>query len=255
MTMTTSSVTTNTAVMFGGGLYVHGGATALVTDDTLENNAARFGGGIANDGATTTVLRGAIRKGTAQSGGGVANLGGTFTGNTTTINNNTAGNGGGVFQTQASGIAAMTLDQASVHDNKATSASGGGGIYVDSGQFALAAVKREDHGHRLARGQRVVARRQVHVELAGAPPAVDDRRKAGLVEHAIRAARRGDRRLAGVAGARACVDRDGGEGREGFGGVDATGTGDTEAGKKQRASGHGHASFTRCSTSRRPQLA
>ncbi|MFD0502066.1 hypothetical protein ACFQ0G_02145 [Streptomyces chiangmaiensis] len=92
--------------VFGGGILNNAGGTVALTDSTVRNNAAQFGGGIANlavGGGTVTVTRSRVR------------------------NNMASISAGGIFVGQNSTLA---LSDSTVQDNHAQF---GGGILNDAG--------------------------------------------------------------------------------------------------------------------------
>ena len=84
----------------GGGIYNAGGSAVLtVTDSTIRNNSARYGGGIYNVSGTATITNTTITENGATTGGGITNNAGVVNLNNVTVARNnvtgTAGGGGG----------------------------------------------------------------------------------------------------------------------------------------------------------------
>jgi predicted outer membrane repeat protein len=102
-----------------------------LTDSTLDSNtAADYGGGIYSEG-TLTIAGSTIQNNTATSegGGGVYLQAGTTTVTASTLYSNTAAYGGGI---QVSLSGALTVSSSTFTDNSTTSASGGGGLITYS---------------------------------------------------------------------------------------------------------------------------
>jgi fibronectin-binding autotransporter adhesin len=123
----------NSAVSRGGGIFnvtIAGRIGNLtITSTVVDDNTARFGGGIHND-ATLTFTDGSLSGNSAATGGGLFNTErGTLTLSSSVVSNNAAiGSwGGGVFN--AGGVA--TIRSSTIRNNEAV-ATGGGVDYRDS---------------------------------------------------------------------------------------------------------------------------
>jgi hypothetical protein len=94
LTLTQSTVSSNTARYSGGGIRNYG--TLTLTQSTVRGNSAGFGGGLDNSG-TLTLTQSTVSSNRADSGGGLINEG-TLTLTHSTISGNTAGYyGGGLY--------------------------------------------------------------------------------------------------------------------------------------------------------------
>ena len=120
---------------YGGGIYIHGGATiTTLSNSTISGNSAYFGGGIFihSNATLTSLINSTICGNTISSdGGGIyINENATLTTlSNTTINGNTssAGTGGGIYL-QYGGVI-TTLSNSTISGN--TALNGGCGIAVD----------------------------------------------------------------------------------------------------------------------------
>ena len=123
LTVENSTISGNTATLFGGGLY-HNGGSATVTNSTISGNAGGTigGGGIYNQG-DITLTNSTISGNSASSGGGVFNAFGTVTVTNSTISSNSAAGVGGGIQNPAG--TTLTVASSTVSGN---SAGAGGGI-------------------------------------------------------------------------------------------------------------------------------
>ena len=121
ITVTNSTITNNDAD-YGGGIFAAPGATTTITDSTLSSNTAslRGGGAIANRG-DLTVTDSTLSGNSAQTGGGGIYNDGTATITNCTIYNNTASQGGGLDN-----LGSTTLTSCTVTDNNAYGGAGGG---------------------------------------------------------------------------------------------------------------------------------
>jgi hypothetical protein len=131
VTLTNSSLASNTTYGGGGGLANFGGTVTLTNSSLARNTAYRGGGGIDNSG-TLMLINSTLDSNTAYSdGGGIFNNGNfailTLTDSTLT-HNTSSGNGGGISNF-ASGT--QTLTNSTLYDNRA--GSNGGGIWTFSG--------------------------------------------------------------------------------------------------------------------------
>lgn len=128
----TNMVIRNGTVTDNGGLIKNAGTLSL-TEVSLENGQAAFGGALYT-GGDLTVNRSLLRDSTATSDGGGFYQGGgvtTFT-NSTFSDNSATGNGGGLYLAAA---VTTTLDFATVAFN-AAAVTGGGGLY-NAGSLTL----------------------------------------------------------------------------------------------------------------------
>jgi CSLREA domain-containing protein len=169
-----SIITGNTTSGSGGGLYNYYDCTMNVSNSTINNNSAGFGGGVLSDG-TTNLTDVNITNNTAQNGGGIANgsrsmmtittsvvsqnsaensgggilasgnFGGRLTLNSSTISNNTALNSGGGISSHR---CTLTINLSSINDNSAVN---GGGIYND-GVFNTQTINNSTVRNNLASG-------------------------------------------------------------------------------------------------------
>ncbi|PTY01552.1 hypothetical protein DB346_12440 [Verrucomicrobia bacterium LW23] len=124
----TSTTTTN-----GGGIYINGGATTILTNTDVLSNTSGSGAGIfsASNANVLTITDSSISGNTAVSnGGGLYASGGTVTINNGTIADNiiSNGNGGGITLTGTAGT--IRINGTDILRNRST--SGGGGISVIS---------------------------------------------------------------------------------------------------------------------------
>jgi len=124
---------------FGGGISNRFGTSLTVENCTVSGNVAGSigGGGIANIGATTTIINSTISGNTTSSvGGGIANAFGTVTITNSTISGNSATGssssegGGGIFNGSSGGV---NLTNSTITNNSASNFGGGGGVQNPSG--------------------------------------------------------------------------------------------------------------------------
>jgi predicted outer membrane repeat protein len=118
LTVRDSTLTGNSAIYYGGGIFNFPAELATVIGCTLCGNSALDGGGIFNGNSATLVVRASTFSGNmaSDSGGGLFN-GGTATLQECTLSANAAGNaGGGIFNTNSG---TLTLDNSVVRDNSA----------------------------------------------------------------------------------------------------------------------------------------
>jgi CSLREA domain-containing protein len=112
----------------GGGISVYPNNALDLTDVTVRNNAANFGGGIANAGSLS-IKRSTIRNNTALQGGGLntsstlitAIANSTISDNAANGNAATQGLGGGIL----SSAGLLTINNATISNNSATTFGGG----------------------------------------------------------------------------------------------------------------------------------
>jgi hypothetical protein len=125
---------------YGGGVYNSSPSMLTVSDSTLSNNSALYGGGICNDGALT-VSNSILSGNTASSssfgyGGGVYNSSPSMlTVSDSTLSNNSALYGGGI---ENGGTA--TVSNSTLSGNSATGTYEGGGGIDNNGYLAMLAV-------------------------------------------------------------------------------------------------------------------
>ncbi len=126
VSLSNCTLESNSAV-YGGGLYVAGGAT--LSSCALESNSAVYGGGLYATGAGIVTLSSCtVASNSANYGGGLyAFTGGTVTLSSCTVESNSALSGGGLNINSGT----VTLTNCTVVSNSATVS--GGGIYVASG--------------------------------------------------------------------------------------------------------------------------
>jgi hypothetical protein len=122
VTVTSSTISGNSADLAGGGILNNGG-TVTVTGSTISgNSASSFGGGISNNGGTLIVINSTISgNSSADDGGGILNYNGTVIVTGSTISGNSAdlaGGGIGNF-----GIA--TITNSTISGNSADEFGGG----------------------------------------------------------------------------------------------------------------------------------
>jgi len=135
LTVTGAAFTENSAVAEGGGLAIHNGGAAQVTDTVVrDNHSDAGGGGVENSGMAVTLTRLTVTGNTAAlDGGGIESQGsGAFAIVDTTVSQNTAEHGGGVANV-ADGT--LQVRGSTFWDNRAR--VHGGGIYNASDADAL----------------------------------------------------------------------------------------------------------------------
>lgn len=137
LTLTNSTVTSNTAGSAGGG-GIYNTGTLTVTDSTISDNAGGLfgGGGILNTGGTATVTRSTV---SGNNNGGIANVnsGATLTLTNSTVSGNTASlDETGGIKNSGSG-AVLTLTNSTVTANTGNGFIATGGILNDQGTVNL----------------------------------------------------------------------------------------------------------------------
>ena len=132
LTLWNGSISGNSIVGNGGGVYVSAGCTFTMYGGSITNNTADLGGGVWSEG-TFTMHNGTISGNTATNNdGGVACANGTFTMNDGTISGNTAtNNGGGVY---VSDCCTFTMNDGTINGNSAS--YDGGGVWSE-GTFTM----------------------------------------------------------------------------------------------------------------------
>ena len=135
LTMTDGSIAGNTASLYGGGVYERKGGTFTMKNGSITGNTAssNFGGGVYVGKGTFTMDNGSITNNSSSVyGGGVHVSEGTFTMNNGSItNNSTSDKGGGVYV----GEGTFTMNNGSITNN--SSSDKGGGIYVNTGKISV----------------------------------------------------------------------------------------------------------------------
>ena len=129
----------------GGGIYNEAGATLLVVSSTISGNTAVvYGGGIYNAGATT-ISRSTVSNNTAENGGGVASFpastvltvaDSTIDGNVATAAIGYPQGGGGIWSHSVDASDQVTITRSTISDNTAAGAWGGG-VMVFTGRLTL----------------------------------------------------------------------------------------------------------------------
>lgn len=135
LTLSHSSVISNTATN-GGGVYNSGvGTNTTITQSTINNNTATVaGGGVYNNG-TMSVNSSTLDHNHARSGGGIDHRGTTLHMTNTTISQNEASDNGGGFYNR--GKASATLTHVTLSGNTANGADTGGNIFNDEASLTL----------------------------------------------------------------------------------------------------------------------
>jgi hypothetical protein len=137
LTVSGSTLTGNSAIVQGGGIFNYGGGLT-VSGSTLSDNSATsstygYGGGIVNIYGTVTVTGSALSGNSAtHGGGGIANEVGTLTVIGSTLSGNSANAGGGIFN--LSGTVTVS-NFSTISGNSA--GYGGGGIFNESGPLNI----------------------------------------------------------------------------------------------------------------------
>ncbi|MCI5159105.1 MAG: hypothetical protein D3906_11860, partial [Candidatus Electrothrix sp. AUS1_2] len=142
VTLINSTVSSNTADSYGGGIFNVNSGTVTLTNSTITGNSANDpnaggGGGIANVSGSTVILTNSTVSGNTASyyqGGGIYNANGTATLTNSTISGNTAmtAGGGGIYNNYSGTV---TLTNSTISGN--TASFYGGGIYNYSGTVTL----------------------------------------------------------------------------------------------------------------------
>ncbi|MFG2329160.1 hypothetical protein ACGFMM_05990 [Streptomyces sp. NPDC048604] len=135
----------------GGGILNNAGSTVEVTGTELRNNAAQFGGGIANlsvAGGAVTLDHSVLRDNTASVSGGAVFVGqqGTFSAIHSLLRDNTAQHGGGILADLGGRV---TLSDSAVRDNSVS--MNGGGLNMLGGS-TLVLIRSEVEGNRASDG-------------------------------------------------------------------------------------------------------
>ena len=139
LTLSDSSIVSNTTATKGGGIYSTGGVTT-VTNSTISNNVSNqvdgYGGGIfLSGGGTVTVTNSTISNNVSNQGGGIAILGTGMEGLTVTnsvISGNQTHSGGGGISAEG---ATVTVSNSSINGNMGQ--CNGGGIWTNMTQLTV----------------------------------------------------------------------------------------------------------------------
>ena len=137
VTVSESTISGNTASVYGGGI-VNDSGTLTVSDSTFSGNRGGSGGGIANFFGTTTVSGSTFSGNTARYGGGIWNNHGTLTVSDSTLSGNTALYfGGGIWNSEGgrTTVSGSTISANTISGNPAFYV--GGGIFNDSGTVTV----------------------------------------------------------------------------------------------------------------------
>ncbi|GBD26796.1 hypothetical protein HRbin30_02138 [bacterium HR30] len=122
LTVTTGTISNNSAGRFGGGIFNNNVGTVTLTNSTIKSNSAGIGVDVSGHGGTVTIMSSTITNNSAgDDGGGIVNVG-TATIATSTISNNSVGDAGGGIGNGGT----VTLTNSTISDN---SADFGGGIF------------------------------------------------------------------------------------------------------------------------------
>ncbi|MGD2157599.1 MAG: CSLREA domain-containing protein, partial [Anaerolineales bacterium] len=132
-----NSAISNNNATYGGGIYINGDITLILSKSTVADNVCAYNGaGIYNGGSSAfLVLHRSTIKGNDTglgNGGGIYHGSGDMTLNTCTVSGNTSGNSGGGIYTAGT----LTLNNSTIAHNAAdvnNSSGDGGGIYISNG--------------------------------------------------------------------------------------------------------------------------
>lgn len=128
LTLLNSTVSGNSSVTTGGGIYNDFGTTTIVTNSTVSGNTSGTGGGIYNTGGTLTLTNSTVSGNTAQSGsgGGIYSSSGTLNLTNSTVSGNTAGSdGGGIFKSGTLNLTGVTVTNNRSTSTTCTTCAGG----------------------------------------------------------------------------------------------------------------------------------
>ncbi len=133
LTLIHSAVTGNTAYIHGGGIF-NAGSVVTLTNSTVTSNTAttRSGGGIFNYFGDLTLIDSTVATNvTNEYGGGILNAYGSSTLTNSTVSTNTATiyDGGGIYNDGSEIGGDLTLTNSTVSGNKARSGGGIGSLY------------------------------------------------------------------------------------------------------------------------------
>lgn len=124
-TISSNTVTNNTASGSGGGIYVSYGSNHTISNNTVTGNTAANGGGIHIAGGSATVIGNTVTDNAAVTdGGGIfSDSGSRAFGNNIVTNNMAGDDGGGIYSTSSGAtFSGNTIDSNTAGDD-------GGGIY------------------------------------------------------------------------------------------------------------------------------
>jgi hypothetical protein len=125
------TISSSSAVVFGGAVYNFDDGSCTLTACTMVNNSSGSdGGGVFSNGMTTIQGCTIAKNSGGSGGGGIYNGAGTLAIDNTTISGNTAGNGGGVYDQ----VGRMTVTNCTITGNRAPS---GGGFRAHSGDHLI----------------------------------------------------------------------------------------------------------------------
>jgi CSLREA domain-containing protein len=126
MTITNSTISENSAAMYGGGIF--NGSMLTVVDTNVSNNSGQTGGGIFNNSLGSVQVVNSILSGNTSALGGAVENYGSLQLNGSTLAGNSSGQGGGIRNTGGN----ATLIASTISGN---SAEGAGGIENQIGTF------------------------------------------------------------------------------------------------------------------------
>jgi parallel beta helix pectate lyase-like protein/S-layer family protein/polymorphic membrane protein len=134
LTVTNSTISENSAA-YGGGIFNEGG-TVMMIDSTLSyNNVYMYGGGVYSQGGTVTVSNSTLSNNASVVGGGVYNAGGTMM----VSNSIFSYNSGDPLMSSAAGgiynIGTLTISDSTFSNNSAQDS--GGGIFHSGGTLTI----------------------------------------------------------------------------------------------------------------------
>ncbi|HNT74232.1 MAG TPA: choice-of-anchor D domain-containing protein [Anaerolineae bacterium] len=134
ITLTSSGgeISSNSAITYGGGVYVVAGNVAL-TGTQISNNVSSQGGGVYVNAGLITLHSAHIAGNYATFGGGIHIAGGNVALNDTQLVSNTATSGGGGVSLRGSGTT-LSANNGNINYNSATQ---GGGLYVLQGHATV----------------------------------------------------------------------------------------------------------------------
>jgi hypothetical protein len=122
LTISNSTLSSNSATNGGGGIYNASG-TVTLTNSTLSSNSATYGSGIYNASGTMTISNSTLSGNSAfDGGGGIYNASGTVTISNSTLSGNSANGGGGGIYNDGT----LTLSNSTLSSNSARTGIGGG---------------------------------------------------------------------------------------------------------------------------------
>ena len=144
LSISNSTITTNTATNIGGGILVSSSSTVAIDNTTLSSNTAATGGGLSSTGLflppTTIAISNSritnnVASGANQSGGGIDNKSFSVINITgSIISGNSSAHGGGLSNNSSSG-SSLSITNSTISGNSA--ASSGGALFAGSGVVTL----------------------------------------------------------------------------------------------------------------------